>query len=178
MLKRMNSKSIQNTWCYREKLLSLWISSIDILGFFYIHCILKMCLKNTLVQGWGGGKAKAYFWVQGWVGVQKWSFWSVRTLWMAPWMDKDLTLLWCNEVIGSFSFHRRLLAWDTYECHLMDVVKECLTKKRVDQVFQNKSYMIWSRGLRQVKISQNMSNMMKLNVKNFGSRKKFSFGQI
>ena len=37
-------------------------------------------------------------------------------------MDKDLTLLWCNEVIGSFSFHRRLLAWDTYECHLMDQV--------------------------------------------------------
>ena len=68
MLKRMNSKSIQNTWCYRYKLLSLWISTIDILGFFYIHCILKMCFKNTLVQGWGGGKAKAYFWVQGWVG--------------------------------------------------------------------------------------------------------------
>ena len=58
------------------------------------------------------------------------------------WMDKDQTLHWCNEVIGSFSFRRRLLAWDTYECHLMDVVKECLTKKRVDQVFQNKSYMI------------------------------------
>ena len=37
-----------------------------------------------LVQGWGGGKAKAYLLVQGWVGVQKWLFWSLRTLWMAP----------------------------------------------------------------------------------------------
>ena len=37
----------------------------------YLHDILKMCYKNTLVQGWGGGKAKAYYWVQGWVGVLK-----------------------------------------------------------------------------------------------------------
>ena len=29
---------------------------------------LLICYKNTLVQWWGGGKAKAYFGVQGWVG--------------------------------------------------------------------------------------------------------------
>ena len=61
MLKQMNSKSIQNTWCYLYKLLSLWISTIDILGFFYIHRVMKMCYKNMLAQGWGGGKAQAYF---------------------------------------------------------------------------------------------------------------------
>ena len=81
----MNSKSIQNTWCYRYKLLSLWIISIDILGFFYIHCILKMCYKNTLAQGWGGGlRLKRIFEYRvGW-GIQKWPFWGVHTLWMAP----------------------------------------------------------------------------------------------
>ena len=85
MLKRINSKSIQNTWCYRYTLLSLWISKIDILGFFYIHCILKMCYKNTLVQGWGGGvRPKRIFEYKGGWGAQKLPFWSVRTLWMAP----------------------------------------------------------------------------------------------
>ena len=64
ILKRMNSKLIQSSWCYWYKLLSFWVSLIHILGFFYIKCILRMCYKNTLVQGWGGGKAKAYFWVQ------------------------------------------------------------------------------------------------------------------
>ena len=38
------------------------------------------------------------------------------------WMDTDLTLSWVNTVLGQFSFRRRLLAWDTYECHLMPVV--------------------------------------------------------
>ena len=65
MLKRMNSKSIQKTWCYRYKLLSSQISTIDILGLFYIHCILKMCYKNTLVHGWGGGYAQSVFFSTG-----------------------------------------------------------------------------------------------------------------
>ena len=34
---------------------------IHILEFFYIHCILKMCFKNTLVQGWGGGFGQSVF---------------------------------------------------------------------------------------------------------------------
>ena len=50
----MNSKSNQSSSCYRYKLLFSWISLLHILDFFHIHCILKMCYKNTLIQGWGG----------------------------------------------------------------------------------------------------------------------------
>ena len=42
------------------------------------------------------------------------------------WIDTDLTLSWANTVLGQFSFRRRLLAWDTYECHLMPVVQKYL----------------------------------------------------
>ena len=67
MLKRMNSKSTQNTWCYRYKLLSWWISSIDILVFFTFIVFWKRVSRIRLYRGGVGGKAKAYFWVQGWM---------------------------------------------------------------------------------------------------------------
>ena len=51
------------------------------------------------------------------------------------WMDTDLTLSWVNTVLGQFSFRRRLLAWDTYECHLMPVVQKSLKTKKIDAVF-------------------------------------------
>ena len=38
------------------------------------------------------------------------------------WMNTDLTVSWTNTVLGQFNFKRRLLAWDTYECHLMPVI--------------------------------------------------------
>ena len=50
------------------------------------------------------------------------------------WMDTDLTLSWTNTVLGQFSFKRRLLAWDTYECHLMPVVRASLKAKNIDTV--------------------------------------------
>ena len=50
------------------------------------------------------------------------------------WMDTDLTLCWANTVLGQFSFRRRLLAWDTYECHLMPVVQKSLHGKKIDTV--------------------------------------------
>ena len=68
MLKRMKSKSIQNSWCYRYKLLSLWISSIDILGFLTFTVFWKCVLRIRMYRSGVGGKAKAYFLVQGWVG--------------------------------------------------------------------------------------------------------------
>ena len=103
----MNSKLIQSSWCYRYKLLSLWINSIHIIGFFYIQCILKMCYKNMLVQGWVRGKAKAYFWVQGWVGVQKWPFWGIRTLWMAP----SQILETFSQILIIYTLHVYLCKW-------------------------------------------------------------------
>ena len=71
MLKRMNGKSIQNTWCYRYKLLSLWINLIDNLGFFTFIVFWKCVSRVRLYRGGVGGKAKAYFWAQGRVGGSK-----------------------------------------------------------------------------------------------------------
>ena len=50
------------------------------------------------------------------------------------WMNEDLTLRWCNEILGQFSFHKRLLAWDSYEAHLTDNVKKSLTKSKIESV--------------------------------------------
>ena len=49
------------------------------------------------------------------------------------WMNEELTLNWAKNVLGAFSFQRRLLAWDSYECHIMQSVKETLAKMKVDQ---------------------------------------------
>ena len=35
------------------------------------------------------------------------------------WMNKELTLNWVKSVLGAFSFNRCLLAWDSYEYHMM-----------------------------------------------------------
>ena len=50
------------------------------------------------------------------------------------WMNEELTLNWVKSVLGAFSFNRRLLAWDSYECHMMQSVKEALHQINVDQV--------------------------------------------
>ena len=34
------------------------------------------------------------------------------------WMNDDLTMEYTKKVLGTFSFGRRLLAWDSYECHM------------------------------------------------------------
>ena len=49
------------------------------------------------------------------------------------WMNEELTLNWAKNVLGAFSFQRRLLAWDSYECLIMQSVKEALAKMKVDQ---------------------------------------------
>ena len=49
-------------------------------------------------------------------------------------MDTDLTRSWANTVLEQFSFRRLLLAWDTYECHLMPVVQKSLQGKKIDTV--------------------------------------------
>ena len=30
------------------------------------------------------------------------------------WMNEELTLRWCNDILRQFSFRKRLLAWDSY----------------------------------------------------------------
>ena len=38
------------------------------------------------------------------------------------WMDIELTKIWVDSVLQSFSFDRRLLAWNSYECHIEDSI--------------------------------------------------------
>ena len=42
------------------------------------------------------------------------------------WMNKELTLRWVNEIVGAFSFNKRLLAWDFYEAHMTESVSRRL----------------------------------------------------
>ena len=50
------------------------------------------------------------------------------------WMNTELTQVWINSVLGAFLFNRRLLAWDSYECHIEDSANESLKAKKVDLV--------------------------------------------
>lgn len=48
------------------------------------------------------------------------------------WMDYSLTSDFLQRVIGSFSFSRRLLVWDSYRCHIMDSIKKQLNGMKID----------------------------------------------
>ena len=50
------------------------------------------------------------------------------------WMKEELTLRLCNEILGQYSFRKRLLAWDSYEDHPTDNVKKALTKSKIETV--------------------------------------------
>lgn len=50
------------------------------------------------------------------------------------WMNEGLTLEFIRSVIGRFSFNRRLLAWDSFECHMMQSTKELLKSFNVDSI--------------------------------------------
>eukprot|EP00117_Sycon_ciliatum_P018144 scpid62509/ scgid16871/ Pogo transposable element with KRAB domain len=38
------------------------------------------------------------------------------------WFNKELTIDWCQRVMGSMALGKRLLVWDSYRCHLIDSV--------------------------------------------------------
>ena len=44
------------------------------------------------------------------------------------WMNTE----WIDKVLGAFSFQRRFLAWDSYECHIEDTDKKSLNVKQKD----------------------------------------------
>ena len=50
------------------------------------------------------------------------------------WMNEELTLRWCNEILRQVSFGKGSLAWDSYEAHLTDNVKKALTKSKIRTV--------------------------------------------
>ena len=49
-------------------------------------------------------------------------------------MNEELTLSWVSKIVRTFAFNRRLLAWDSFECHMMNSVKNAINKLNVDQV--------------------------------------------
>ena len=55
------------------------------------------------------------------------------------WMNEELALRWCDEVLGQFTIQKRLLAWDSFEAHITNEVKRKLTT--------SKTVINYSRGL-------------------------------
>ena len=50
------------------------------------------------------------------------------------WMNDDLTMEYTKKFLGTFSFGRRLLAWDSCECHMNSKVAASLKSSKIDQV--------------------------------------------
>ena len=50
------------------------------------------------------------------------------------WMNEELTLRWCDEFLGQFTFQKRLYAWDSFETHITDEVKRKLTTSKREQL--------------------------------------------
>ena len=50
------------------------------------------------------------------------------------WMNEELTLVWVEKILRKFSFGRRLLSWDSFECHMMNSVKEAVKTSNSDLV--------------------------------------------
>lgn len=48
------------------------------------------------------------------------------------WMNENTTMDWISTVWGSFSFGRRLLAWDAFRCHKTEAIKKLLKNNRTD----------------------------------------------
>ena len=51
---------------------------------------------------------------------------------VSGWMDEELTERYCREVLGVFTFGARLLAWNSFRCHLTPAVKDLLNKGKID----------------------------------------------
>ena len=48
-------------------------------------------------------------------------------------MNEELTLRWCDEILGKFTFQKRNLAWDSFGAHITNEVKRkpTMSKTRV-----------------------------------------------
>ena len=47
-------------------------------------------------------------------------------------MNEELPLYWVRSVLGRFSFTRRMLALDSFKCHVMETVKQELLTSKID----------------------------------------------
>ena len=50
------------------------------------------------------------------------------------WMNTHLTNEFVQNVLGSLSFSKRLLVWDTYECHMEGSVSKSLKQKKIESL--------------------------------------------
>ena len=50
------------------------------------------------------------------------------------WMNEELTVSWVKGVLGHFSFTRRMLACDSFRCHVLDSVEQELNRGKIDPV--------------------------------------------
>lgn len=50
------------------------------------------------------------------------------------WMNEELTVSWVKGILGQFSLTRRMLAWDSFRCHVLDSVKQELNCAKIDPV--------------------------------------------
>ena len=50
------------------------------------------------------------------------------------WMNEELTVSWVKGVLGHFSFTRRMLAWDSFRCHVLESVEQGLNRGKIDPV--------------------------------------------
>ena len=50
------------------------------------------------------------------------------------WMNEELTLRWCDEFLGQFTFQKPLYAWDSFETHITDEVKRKLITSKREQL--------------------------------------------
>ena len=72
------------------------------------------------------------------------------------WLNKELTTIWIKQVLGAFTFNRRLLAWDSCEYHMNDSVKNDLNEMNADSMIvpvQCKKYIktpdvCWNKSLK------------------------------
>ena len=48
------------------------------------------------------------------------------------WMNEELTLRWCDEGLGQFTFQKHLLAWDSFETHITNEVKRKLATSKTE----------------------------------------------
>ena len=47
-------------------------------------------------------------------------------------MNEELTLRWCDEGLGQFTFQKHLLAWDSFEAHITNEVKRKLVTSKTE----------------------------------------------
>ena len=76
------------------------------------------------------------------------------------WMDMNLTNVWVDKVLGAFSFRRRHLIWDSYECHTEGSVQVHYTLRRLTPQFFREDVRNISK--RQMCAGTNLSRPMQL----------------